>query len=368
MSFNTIEGLELTETVTKGLARQNIQTPTPVQLAAIPPILAGQPVVIHSGTGTGKTLAYLLPLLQRLRQHPQERAVVLAPSVELAMQTLHTAEAYKEPALTSMALVSSGNLERQRKKLKKHPRLIVGTPGRFFDLCPPQRPPKGVRLVVLDEPDPILSERHEAGLRVLLSRTAPPVQLVVAGATLGPNTEGLVKGLMGDDAVRTEFSQSPLHTQISHSLVVLRQGQAKDLCLVRLLNQHRPPQVVVFLSQEHRLRHLFRFLIDQGLRVVTLSLERSKADRQKAVTTFKAGEARLLLTTDSIGRGLDVPGLPWVVHYDLPPSAQAYVHRAGRTGRAGCQGQSIALVTADERALMYRYARDLGLELTPLAP
>ncbi len=365
-AFETIPGFEVTAAIAAGLAKDRIETPTEVQLAAIAPILEGHHVVIESGTGTGKTLAYLLPVLQKLRQTPECRAVCLAPSTELAMQTYRVTEKYKEPELNALALVSQGG-----QRLLKSTRLIIGTPARVLEMYE-SRKLKGVNLLVIDEPEPILGSREATYLREVLSRPEPKVQLILVGATFGVKAEQWIRELMGDAVVRTRVADDPLESRISHYLVKVRNESDKDLGLARFLQEHRCKRAIVFVNQPNLIRHLYRFLDEHKLQPVTVSHDRSKLQCKQALADFNQSKARVLLTTDLVAAGLDVVDVEWVLHYELPTSAQAYVHRAGRTGRAGNTGTSVVFVGDQDRTQLNLLKRDLGFEFStfgsPSAP
>jgi ATP-dependent RNA helicase DeaD len=362
--FSRIAGLELTPAVAAGLERDGIRVPTEVQLAAIPPVLEGRHVVIESGTGTGKTLAYLLPILQKLRQGPEARAVCMAPTTELAIQVLRVGERYKEPGLGAAALVTQGNQRLQATRLQKSTRLIVGTPSRVLEMYA-SRKLKGVNLLVLDEPEPILASRESTYLREVLSRPEPKLQLVFVGATFGAKSEQWIRELMGEGAVRTRVRDDPLKTRIEHCFVRIRHDGEKDLALARFLEQNHCRRAIVFVNQPNLVRHLYRYLDEQNLQPVTVSQDRTKQQCKLALSDFNQSKARVLLTTDSVATGLDVANVEWVLHYELPSSAKAYVHRAGRTGRAGQAGKSVAFVSDRDRLQLKRIEREL--ELTFLA-
>ena len=360
--FETIAGFEVTEAVAAGLAKDRFVAPTSVQIAAITPILEGRHVVIESGTGTGKTLAYLLPVLQKLRQSPECRAVCLAPSTELAMQTYRVAEKYKGPELNAIALVSQGN-----QRLQKSTRLVIGTPARVLEMYE-RRKLKGVNLLVIDEPEPILGSRDAAHLREVLSRPEPKVQLVFVGATFGANAERWIRELMGDSVVRTRVMDDPLKSHISHYLVRIRNESEKDLVLARFLQDHRCKRAIVFVNQSNLIRHLYRFLDEHKLQPVTVSHDRSSLQCKQALADFNQSKARVLLTTDLVAAGLDISDVEWVLHYELPTSSQAYVHRAGRTGRAGNTGTSVLLVGDRDLSQLSLLKRDLGFEFASFSP
>ncbi|HET7542498.1 MAG TPA: DEAD/DEAH box helicase [Polyangiaceae bacterium] len=356
-------GLELDPALLAAFQADGISAPTPVQAAAIPAILAGQHVIIQSGTGTGKTLAYLLPILQRLRAPDSGRSVIFAPATELALQTQRVADRYKQASIQTGALVSTTNARKQKAKVTQSTRLIVGTPGRILEHFA-ARKLKGVTTLVLDEPDPILASSGADYLREILSRPEPKVQLIFAAATLGAHATRLADEFMGEARVHTRVSSDPLSTHITHQYLLARGEGTKDVTLAHFIEEAKCKRAIVFVNQANLLRHLYRFLSERRLTVVSLSTERSKLERQQALRAFAASDARVLLTTDQAMTGIDIPDVDWVLHFELPSSALAYVHRAGRTGRAGKSGHSVVLVTREDRARQERIAKELGLRFS----
>jgi superfamily II DNA/RNA helicase len=361
----TALGLDVDEVLSRAFASDGISNPTAVQVQAIPAILAGQHVIIQSGTGTGKTLAYLLPVLQRLRLAGAGRVVVFAPATELAMQTLRIADRYKQPSVTTGALVATGNVRKQKARVQQSTQLVVGTASRILEQFA-QRKMKGVTTMVLDEPDPILAAPDSDYLREVLSRPEPKVQLIFAAATLGAHAKRLAREVMGESAVHTQVEDNPLQGQIAHHFVQVQNENSKDVQLARFLEQRKSERAIVFVNQPHLLRHLFRFLSDKNLKPATLSRDRSKLEIQRALAAFTRAEARVLLSTDNAMTGMDIRDVPWILHYELPASALAYVHRAGRTGRAGKQGRSVAFVTREERVALGLFERELGIHFAPV--
>lgn len=361
--FEKIEGLEVTPEMSKAFAQDGISTPTAVQSAVISPILEGKNVVIHSGTGTGKTLSYLLPILQKLRLNKGSRAVCLAPAAELALQTLRVADRYKAPSLNSTSLVSGGNQRQQQSRLQKSTQLIVGTPGRILEMFA-QRKLKGVTTMVLDEAEPILGGKDADYLREILSRPDPKVQLIFAAATFGSRAERWIAERMGPDVVRPQISDDPLKSRIEHSTVRVANETHRDQELVRFIEKNNCKRAIVFVNQPNLLRHLYRFLDDQRLKPVSVSRDRSKQQNRQALMDFERSAAQVLLTTDGAATGLDIADVSWVIHYEMPSSPEAYVHRAGRTGRAGRDGQSVVLLADNQKARLSKMAKDLGVEFS----
>lgn len=359
-SFTSLAGLQLTPEITAALAKDGIVTPTSVQRAAVGPILTGRNVVIESGTGTGKTLAYVLPILQRLRDSPSSRAVCFAPATELAVQTKRVLERYKDAELKTAALVASGNQRLQLARLERSTRVIVGTPGRILEMYE-KRKVKGFNIVVLDEPEPLFTSRDAAYLREVLSRPDPKLQLIVVGATFGSNTERFIRESMGPEVVRTKVDDDPLRKLISHRVVHVHQEGGRDFVLARFLTKHRCKRAIVFANQSNLVRHLYRYLNEQGTTAVSVTHDRTKLQCEQAMREFVSGKAMVLLTTDRAAAGLDLPALEWVLHFELPASAAAYVHRAGRTGRAGGSGTSVVFATKAERIQLLRIESELNL-------
>lgn len=352
-------GLEPAAAAEVAFGEDGISAPTEIQRHAVPPILAGQHAVIESGTGTGKTLAYLLPILQILRRQHKTRALIFSPSPELAMQTMRVAERYSDDSIAVGALVATASHRQQRAQVSKSTRLIVGTPGRILEMYRARRL-KGISIIVLDEPDPILGARDSGYLREVLSRPEPKLQLVVVGATIGPAARSLISDF--EPVVYARSEAMPLHEQIRHRLVNIKGKEAKDVQVARFIENNRCRRVILFVNSTAVISHLYRYLSEHRLKPVSLSADRPKQEHKEAIRLFAAGDARVLITTDKSTRGLDVQQVEWILHYDLPHSAQAYVHRAGRTGRAGRFGHSVVFCLPGERLLLKRYARELKLE------
>lgn len=358
-SFDSLPGFLWTPEFRKQFERDGITAPTSPQSLAFEAIVFGKHVLIDSGTGTGKTLAYVLPLLLHLEQNPAARVVCLAPAAELAIQTLNVINRYKTPDLAVGALVGGGNQNKQKDRIQKSTRLIVGTPGRVLESIG-ARKLKGITTFVLDEPEPILNSKDAAFLLEVFSRPPRP-QLIVAGATFGRASKALVEQFMSERLIHAQSESSPLTSQITHHRLRVRDAGDRDLQLLRFLEQENQDRSIVYVNQAHLIRHLFRFLMDAEIPTVSLSEERTKQQCKEALLTFSQGEAQVLLTTDRAATGIDLKGVPWVVHYEPPRSPQAYVHRAGRTGRAKMSGRSLCLIADSERFILKGLEKELGI-------
>ena len=361
----TIDGLDLTDAARTALARADIVAPTDIQRAAARPLLHGHDTVLQAGTGTGKTLAYLLPLMQRLRADPKLRVLVLAPTPELAVQILRVVEAIKPAGVGSVALVGGGNPDRQKDKLKKHPAFMVGTPGRVLDLIAQKKVKlPTLSIAVLDETDEILAaQAHRAAVLEVFANPALTCQRICVSATAGPDLQTFVAQCMRPEAVRIALDSTPLSATIRHWRIGYDLTR-KEVALMTLLRDQHIGQALIFVNKQHNVPHLYAFLNAQGVPTAGLSAGRDKTSRQSALQSFTKGAVRLLVATDAAARGIDVPRLPWVVHYEPARDVQTYVHRAGRTGRAGQHGQSVTLVAPNESHLLRRYSKELGIDFT----
>ena len=342
----SVDGLLATPVVTAALARDAISTPTPVQTAAIAPILAGRDILVQSGTGTGKTLAYLLPLLQRAAADATLRVVVMAPSPELAVQILRVVEAYSAPHVTSVGLVGGGNIERQKDKLKKHPQVLVGTPGRVLELIFMRKIKTAlIGALVLDEIDAILSAKNEEDLQEICSRPEFKAQIICASATFGVRAQAFAKRFMrlDHDAIKVAQSRT-LNPLITHHVLHHdpQHGQ-KDAVLADFIVQQGIQRAIIFVNKLYAVTHLYGYLNERGIPSVGLSGERNKQERQKALTRLKDGSVQIVIATDTAARGLDIKDLGWVIHYEAAHDAETYLHRAGRVGRARRGGSLVGI-------------------------
>ena len=219
---------------------------------------------------------------------------------------------------------------------------------------------KGVTTYVLDEPEPILSAKDGQFLLEVLSRPPRP-QIIVAGATFGLGSEKLINGLMSEKLERAKSETAPLQDNIKHYKLKVRDAGDRDLQLARFLEAENDRRTIVYVNQAHLIRHVYRYLKGAGFVTVTVSQDRTKQQCKQAIRDFDEGRAHVLLTTDRAATGIDIRGVSWVAHYEPARSPQAYVHRAGRTGRAGEKGNSLSLVSENEFFILKKFARELGV-------
>ncbi|MEE1953719.1 DEAD/DEAH box helicase [Aeromonas sp. 75A] len=342
-----------------------LQTPTRIQQLAIPAALAGQDLLALAQTGSGKTLAFGLPLLQRLDPaSSQVQGLVLVPTRELAIQV---SAALKEGAealgLRIVTLCGGVAQERQQAELAQGPQLLVATPGRLRDLLTQQLLGlDGLQLLVLDEADRLLEMGFAPDIKALLGFIPADRQTLLFSATLPAELEALANGLLREP---TRIEANPLNSVVNEieERLYLVNKSSKVPALISLLKEQAWPQVLVFISARDDADGVARKLSKAGIAVAALHGEKEQAVREQALGDFKEGKIRVLVATDLMARGIHVEALPVVVNLDLPASAPIYVHRIGRTARAGRSGLAISLTCHGEADMLTAIRTLTGREL-----
>ncbi|MBB6732541.1 DEAD/DEAH box helicase [Cohnella zeiphila] len=363
---NGFASLGLDERLLHKLAEAGIASPTAVQADAIPALLAGRDGVLRSATGTGKTLAYVLPLLQRIEPSAREtQAVVLAPTQELAMQIVRVAEAYGEPlGIRTVALIGGAALSRQLERMKRRPQLVIGTPGRVREVASLKKLPlHTVRTVVVDETDRVFSLGGKADVEGILRGAAHGRQTVFVSATRSDAMREAEERWLRDPwENEAEAAGSGLSPGIEHWCFVCDRRNKIDL-VRRLVRHLKPAGALLFVNDIEKIGELLAKLRYEGFAVEALYGDTPGRERGEVMRKFRQGRVKLLIATDVAARGLDVPGLPLVVQFEPALDADHYVHRAGRTGRMGREGVSITLIEPRERFIAAKLGKQLGIEL-----
>lgn len=367
--MNAFEELGVCKALADALRKEHIEEPMAIQREAIPRILKGQGLIGQSPTGTGKTLAYLLPLLQRIKEEvPQVQVLVLAPTYELSMQIARTAQQLAERAdmgLRVLGLIGGANIARQMEKLKKKPQCIVGSPGRILELSR-----KGklkldkVNCLVLDEFDRLLDDQN-AGTVTELARTLPKdVQYLMFSATAPKKARERADFLNHPEFLRAEGE--PARKADREDLCVMVSFRDKIERMRKLAQALGVKRGLVFVNRSFDAQRTLEKLRYEGIRAESLLGSENKVARKKALEDFQRGKIQLLLATDLAARGLDIPEVDYVFNLDLPESANVYLHRAGRTARAGAKGTVITLADEREIGKLGILEKKLGIPLKPL--
>ncbi len=337
------------------LTEQGITEPTPIQSQAIPHAMNGRDVMGLAQTGTGKTAAFGLPMIDALMKagvNPSAktaRGLILAPTRELAKQIADNLTNYTQGSHLKVALVVGGaGIGSQIKRLERGVDLLVATPGRLIDLIDR----RAVRLdetiyLVLDEADQMLDMGFIHALRKIAPLLATPRQTMMFSATMPKLMSELASSFL-NDPMRVQVNPPGMAVKkISQSLHYVAQA-AKSELLVELLDAHRDELALVFGRTKHGCEKLYKFLESKGFAAASIHGNKSQGQRERAITAFKSGKIRVLVATDVAARGIDIPGVRHVYNFDLPNVAENYVHRIGRTARAGAEGSAIAFCAPDE--------------------
>ncbi len=345
-NFNT---MGLPDAILASLKALQFDTPTPIQAAAIPPALEGKDVLGSAQTGTGKTLAYLLPIVARLISRPSGSALVLAPTRELALQVQTAFKQFvgHKSTLYSTLLIGGDSLFKQLKQLRSKPRFIVGTPGRINDHL--QR--GSLRLedadfLVLDEMDRMLDMGFAIQIQEIIKRMPKQRQTLMFSATMPPSILKSAEQYL-KDAVRVSVGSTRLPIETIKQEVIRISESQKFGALTEQLDK-REGSVIIFVKTKFGTERLADKLNEAGHEADAIHGDLKQRVREKVIQAFRKKEHRILVATDVASRGLDIPHIECVVNYDLPQCPEDYIHRIGRTGRAGAEGVAISLVTSQD--------------------
>ena len=358
--------LQLPADLVAALLKQQIVDPTPIQIAAVPVLMTGKDAYLRAETGTGKTLAYLLPLFASIdRSLAATQVIIIAPTHELALQIhrqsceLALNAGY---AIRSVLLIGGTSTDRQIEKLKGKPHVVVGSPGRIAELIDRGKLKMPlIRSIVMDEADRLLNDEGLEWIERIVAAAPPTRQLIFASATIESQVRGALTAL-SPDVVVLRRSAAAVNENIEHLYVVCEERDKPDL-LRRLLHAFELPRSIVFVHRNGVAEDVAAMLRHHKLEVADLSAELGKLERKKAMDGIRSGSVRILIASDLASRGLDIPGVTHVFNLDVPTMSKAYLHRVGRTGRAGAHGTAVSLLTEIEARLIPRYQSELGITM-----
>lgn len=359
--------LGLAEELLRAVSEEGYKEPTPIQVKAIPPILLGKDVMGAAQTGTGKTASFTLPLLNRLRpyantsmspaRHPV-RSLILTPTRELAAQVFDSVRTYGRYVPLRSAVVFGGvDIDPQIKDLRAGVEILVATPGRLLDHVQQKTVQLNqVEILVLDEADRMLDMGFMPDLKRILALLPKKRQSLLFSATFSEEIRKLCDGIL-DAPVSVEVARRNAVTEtVTHAVYRVPEAKKREL-LARLIEQRDLRQVLVFVRTRFGANRLAHQLVRDKIDATAIHSNRTQSERMEALAAFKEGKVRVLVATDIAARGLDIEQLPCVINYELPHTPEDYVHRIGRTGRAGQTGEAISLVCDSERELLERIER-----------
>lgn len=366
MSFNA---LGLSEALLKAISKKGYTSPSPIQQKAIPPILEGKDVLASAQTGTGKTAGFTLPLLHILSENSQERrrairALILTPTRELAAQVYANVKEYSEFLdLRSTVIFGGVNQKPQVATIRQGVDVLVATPGRLLDLQNQGLLSlKHVEILVLDEADRMLDMGFLRDIERIMKLMPTKRQNLMFSATFSKDIRKLANGILNHPVQVEATPENTTVEAISQKVYRVAKGLKTDL-IIKLISDDNWKQVLVFTRTKHGANKLCKKMVSAGITAAAIHGNKSQGARTKALAGFKSGSVRVLVATDIAARGLDIPLLPHVINFELPNISEDYVHRIGRTGRAGASGQAISLVSADETTFLRDIEKLVGMKI-----
>ncbi|MBK9522712.1 MAG: DEAD/DEAH box helicase [Rhodocyclaceae bacterium] len=369
MLFNE---LGLSAEILRAVGEQGYDTPTPIQAQAIPHVLAGRDLEGLAQTGTGKTAAFVLPILHRLINTPVNsaqskiapRVLVLVPTRELAAQVLESVKVYgKHTGLKSLAVFGGVSIVPQVGALRRGIDILVATPGRLLDHLGNRNVDLGkIQTLVLDEADRMFDMGFINDIRKIIAKCPKDRQTLLFSATFAPEVRDLAHAVLRNPALVEVARRNAPAEMVAQSVIRCDQDKKKDL-LLHLFSQHGWHQTLIFCRTKHGADALAKKLEQSGVKTAALHGNKTQGARTRALADFKSGRLAALVATDIAARGIDIDSLPRVVNFELPHVPEDYIHRIGRTGRAGSSGEALSFVSLDERIQLRDIERLLKREL-----
>ncbi len=365
--------LGLAEPILRAIADTGYTNPTPIQAQAIPLVLNGGDLLAGAQTGTGKTAGFTLPLLHLLHSKPlkakagQPRCLILTPTRELAAQVEESVQTYgKHLALKSMVMFGGVGINPQIERLKKPVDILVATPGRLLDHAAQKTIDlSAIEILVLDEADRMLDMGFIRDIKRVLALLPKQRQNLLFSATFSDEIKELADGLLHNPGYVEVARRNTASELVEQTVHLVSQGHKRDL-VAHLIRHHDWKQVLIFTRTKHGANRLAEKLSKDGIAAAAIHGNKSQSARTKALAEFKDGTLPVLVATDIAARGLDIDQLPQVVNFELPNVPEDYVHRIGRTGRAGCSGAAVSLVDGEEVKLLKGIERLIKREIPKL--
>lgn len=355
MSF---QSLGLSEALLKAVSKKGYTTPSPIQQKAIPPVLEGKDVLASAQTGTGKTAGFTLPLLHLLSENPKQkfrpiRALILTPTRELAAQVYANVKEYSEFLNLRSAVIFGGvNQKPQAATIRQGVDILVATPGRLLDLQNQGLLSlKRIEIFVLDEADRMLDMGFLRDIERVINMMPEKRQNLMFSATFSKDIKKLAHGILNHPVQVEATPENTTVEAITQKVYRVAKGKKTGL-IIKLISEGNWKQVLVFTRTKHGANRLCEKMVKSGITAAAIHGNKSQGARTKALSGFKSGRVRILVATDIAARGLDIPLLPHVINFELPNISEDYVHRIGRTGRAGASGEALSLVSADETTFL----------------
>ena len=361
------ENLKINEKIINGLNAIGINEPTEIQKEIIPAALNGENLIGQSETGTGKTLAYLLPTIEKIDTSKKEmQCIILAPTHELAIQINNTINELKKAAaldITSTSLIGSANIKRQIESLKAKPHIIVGSAGRILELIGKKKvSAHTIKTIIIDEVDKLLDKNNLPVVKDIIKATQKYTQVMMFSATLNGKTLDIAKTLKENINV-ISVENNKVNENINHNYIKT-DGRKKIETLRKLLNAIKSEKILVFNNDSYTTNTAIEFLKSNSIKVDAIGGNGRMEDRKRALENFRKGNIQVLIASDLAARGLDIKGVTHVINFDIPEDANDYLHRAGRVGRAGETGEVFSLVDDREEKIIKIHEKNFKINIT----
>ena len=365
-SFNE---LNINQSIVMALKKQNITTPTGIQETSIPFALENKDIIAEAHTGTGKTLAFLIPIFEKINLEKREmQAIILAPTHELVVQIesqIKLLATNSHMDIKSLSIMGESNIEKQIKKLKEiKPHIIIGSPGRILDLIKKRKiTAHTIKTIVLDEADNLLSKNKPTIIKDIIKSTMKDRQLMFFSASINKETLNLAKTLVKEVEIIKIENKSEINPRIEHICIL---GSLRDRFqnLRKLLAAEQPKRAIVFVNNNTELRQINEKLQYHKVKSTAIYGNASKEERQRALDSFRRGKCNVLVSSDLSARGLDIPEVSHIISLDFPVNPDEYLHRAGRTARGNNSGVSLCLITNKDIEILQSYEKAFGIEFT----
>ncbi|MCD4812386.1 DEAD/DEAH box helicase [bacterium] len=356
--------LGISQRLVAALAVEQITVPTPIQALVIPEAIKHRDIIVQSQTGTGKTLAFLLPLFEKLQPIREMQALVLVPTHELAVQILRQVERLSQnsdKALTGAVIIGNVNIERQVLKLRDKPQIIIGTAGRVLQLIGKKKiSAHTIKTIIVDEADRLFDAKNSKSINDVIKTTPRDRQMVLVSATISPRTIETTKSIMKNPQFLKADTTPNIPSTIEHRFTTTTYENKIDR-LRKLIFHTKAAKSLVFANTAKEIKKIVSELKYHGVKVASLHGEDNKMDRKATMEKYRTGKLSALIASDIAARGLDIKDVTHVFNVDMPDTVDGYLHRVGRTGRNGKAGVAISIVTSQERAVLQKHEKALGL-------
>lgn len=365
----TFKDYNLQEFIISNLIKTDIIKPSEIQNESIPLVLDGKDVIGKAKTGTGKTLAYLLPMIEKIDPEKRDlQMLILAPSRELSLQIQKEAERIiTDTDIRILSIVEGMDLNRQLEKLKDKPHLVIATPGRLVQIIGLKKiKMHEVKVIALDEVDQILEQGLGEKVQAVIKSTLKDRQLLSFSATISKEAEEILNRLMKSPLFVNLDNAKPIPSGIEHQYIISKSPKKTDT-LIEILKTIKPSKSLVFINKNENVDRFVKTLHKLGFSVGGIQIRTKNQDRQHLLSSFKKGKLKILVTTDLFTRGMDFQNVTHIFNMDLPLNKIDYLHRAGRTGRMNKEGIVINIVRNQEKFVMYKMMKQLNIDVKPVA-